>query len=182
MTFSNKFATLRQPTHIRQFTNGCKSKEYKQNHPDYAQLTDHINDLIHHQPTYSDRQIAHRIQEEHSLYTTANQVQEIRLLHHWHRRENDPELREAARAETEQFIHQLLLEGQIRSYGRRQLITHLARKYGYRPQGRHVRTALKTLDSYANDSRRPGMKRRRQENYTVNGPDWLWCLDGHDKL
>jgi len=149
MTFSNKFATLRQPTHIRQFTNGCKSKEYKQNHPDYAQLTEHINDLFHHQPTYSDRQIAHRIQEEHSLYTTANQVQEIRLLHHWHRRENDPELREAARAETEQFIHQLLLEGQIRSYGRRQLITHLARKYGYRPQGRHVRTALKTLDSYA---------------------------------
>jgi Fe2+ or Zn2+ uptake regulation protein len=75
------------------------------NHSDYAQLTEHINDLFHHQPTYSDRQIAHRIQEEHSLYTTANQVQEIRLLHHWHRRENDAELREAARVETEQFIH-----------------------------------------------------------------------------
>jgi arginine repressor len=24
------------------------------NHPDYAQLTEHINYLFHHQPTYSD--------------------------------------------------------------------------------------------------------------------------------
>jgi hypothetical protein len=77
---------------------------------------------------------------------------------------------------------ELLLQGQIRSYGRRQLITHLARKYGFRPQGRHVRTALKTLDSHAIEFRRPGMKRRRRENYIVNGPDWLWCLDGHEKI
>ena len=26
------------------------------------------------------------------------------------------------------------------------------------------------------------MRRKRQENYIVPGPDWLWCLDGHDKL
>ena len=30
--------------------------------------------------------------------------------------------------------------------------------------------------------RAPGMRRKRQENYIVPGPDWLWCLDGHDKL
>ena len=28
----------------------------------------------------------------------------------------------------------------------------------------------------------PGMKKKRQDNYVVPGPDWLWCLDGHDKL
>jgi hypothetical protein len=152
------------------------------NHPDYEQLIDHVNYLFHHQPTYSDSQIARRIKEEYSLYTTARQVKEIRLLHQWNRRQNDPELREAFKAETERFIHELLLQGQIRSYGRRQLITHLARKYGFRPQGRHVRIALQTLDSYANNFRKPGMKRRRRENYIVNGPDWLWCLDGHEKL
>jgi hypothetical protein len=26
------------------------------------------------------------------------------------------------------------------------------------------------------------MKKKRQDNYVVPGPDWLWCLDGHDKL
>ena len=44
------------------------------NHPDYEQLIDHVNHLFHHQPTYSDSQIARRIEEEYSLYTTANQV------------------------------------------------------------------------------------------------------------
>jgi hypothetical protein len=26
------------------------------------------------------------------------------------------------------------------------------------------------------------MKKKRRDNYVVPGPDWLWCLDGHDKL
>ena len=30
--------------------------------------------------------------------------------------------------------------------------------------------------------RTPGMRRKRRENYIVLGPDWLWCLDGHDKI
>ena len=30
--------------------------------------------------------------------------------------------------------------------------------------------------------RTPGMRRKRRENYIVPGPDWLWCLDGHDKI
>jgi hypothetical protein len=25
------------------------------------------------------------------------------------------------------------------------------------------------------------MKKKRQDNYVVPGPDWLWFLDGHDK-
>ena len=38
------------------------------------------------------------------------------------------------------------------------------------------------LDNYGVVSRMPGMKKKRRENYIVPGPDWLWCLDGHDKL
>jgi hypothetical protein len=26
------------------------------------------------------------------------------------------------------------------------------------------------------------MKKNRRDNYVVSGLDWLWCLDGHDKL
>jgi hypothetical protein len=49
-------------------------------------------------------------------------------------------------------------------------------------QGRHVRQALQILDNHNMTLRAPGMRRKRQENYIVPEPDWLWCLDGHDKL
>ena len=45
-----------------------------------------------------------------------------------------------------------------------------------------MRQALQILDSHNMALRTPGMRRKRQENYIVPGPDWLWCLDGHDKL
>jgi hypothetical protein len=31
-------------------------------------------------------------------------------------------------------------------------------------------------------SRTPGLRKKRLENYITAGPDYLWCLDGHDKL
>jgi hypothetical protein len=37
------------------------------------------------------------------------------------------------------------------------------------------------LDNYGVISRLASMKKKRRENYTVPGPDWLWCLDRHDK-
>jgi hypothetical protein len=55
-------------------------------------------------------------------------------------------------------------------------------KHGHRPRGNDVRIALQILDIYGVQSRRPKKKKERFENYEVPGPDWLWCLDGHDKL
>ena len=37
------------------------------------------------------------------------------------------------------------------------------------------------FDNYGVISRLAGMKKKRRENHTVPGPDWLWCLDRHDK-
>jgi hypothetical protein len=45
-----------------------------------------------------------------------------------------------------------------------------------------VRQALQILDNHNMALRTRGMRRKRQENYIVPGPDWLWCLDGRDKL
>jgi hypothetical protein len=45
-----------------------------------------------------------------------------------------------------------------------------------------VRHALQILDNHNMTLRTPGMRRKRRENYVVSKPDWLWCLDGHDKL
>jgi hypothetical protein len=28
----------------------------------------------------------------------------------------------------------------------------------------------------------PGIRKKRRDNYVIPGPDWLWCLNGHDKL
>jgi hypothetical protein len=26
------------------------------------------------------------------------------------------------------------------------------------------------------------MKKKRRDNYVIPGPDWLWCLNGYNKL
>jgi hypothetical protein len=70
-------------------------------------------------------------------------------------------------------IKQLLAEGRIRQYGRRQLIVHLSRKYRYRPRGNDVRKALQALNAYKVISRMPGMRKKRQDNYVIPGLDWL---------
>ena len=38
------------------------------------------------------------------------------------------------------------------------------------------------LDANGIASRRPGFKKKRKNEYTVPSPDYLWYLDGHDKL
>jgi hypothetical protein len=149
---------------------------------DSEQLINLIDHLFHTQPTYSDGLISRRLKEDYNLQVTARHVKTIRLRNSWLRRNNDLEASQAQQAETTHLIHELLQEGQIRQYGRRYLITRLARQYGHRAQDRHVRQALQILDNHNMTQRTPGMRRKRQENYIVPGPDWLWCLDGHDKL
>ena len=86
-------------------------------------------------------------------------------------RNNDLEANQVQQAETTHLIHELLQEGQIRQYGCRYLITRLARQYGHRAQGRHVRQALQILDNHNMTLRTPGMPRKRRENYVVPKPD-----------
>ena len=149
---------------------------------DSEQLINLIDHLFHTQPTYSDGLISQRLKEDYNIQATARHIKTIRLRNSWLRRNNDLEANQAQQAETTHLIHELLQEGQVRQYGRRYLITRLARQHGHRALGRHVRQALQILDNHNMTLRTPGMRRKRQENYIVPGPDWLWCLDGHDKL
>jgi hypothetical protein len=146
--------------------------------------TSAVGHLFHHHPTYSDLDIAQRITEDYDIELSARQMKRIRLQNGWLRRHNNPTSNEAQDQETSTFdaVEQLLAEGRIRQYSYRQLITHLSRKYGHRPKALHVRDALKLLDNYGVTSRTSGMKKKRQDNYVVPGPDWLWYLDSHDKL
>jgi hypothetical protein len=61
----------------------------------------------------------------------------------------------------------------VRQYGRRQLLTHLSRKYRYWATGRDIRLILPLLDSASSSSRRRGMKRKRRLNYETRGLNWL---------
>jgi transposase InsO family protein len=145
-------------------------------------LTTLVGNLFHHHPTYSDEFIGRRMTEDYDIQLSGRQVKRIRLQQGWLRRYNNSTVAEAEQAITFNTIEQLLAEGRIRQYGRRQLIIHLSRKYGRRPRGNDVREALQALDAYGVTSRTPGMRKKRQDNYVVPGPNWLWCLDGHDKL
>ena len=85
-------------------------------------LTSVVGHLFHHNPTYSDLDIARRITEDYNLehFTlTARFVKRIRLEQRWLRRHNDPAAAEMQKASTIDTIEQLLAEGRIRQYGRR---------------------------------------------------------------
>jgi hypothetical protein len=125
-----------------------------------------VGHLFHHHPTYSDLHIARRITEDYNIELSARQVKRIRLQNSWLHLHNNPASNEAQDQETSTFdaVEQLLAEDRIRQYSYRQLITHLARKYGHRPRALHVRYALKLLDDYGVTSRTPGMKKKHRDN------------------
>jgi len=83
---------------------------------------------------------------------------------------------------TQTLVQDLLHTGPGRSYGRRWAITYLRHQFGHRARQYDVANALRLFDSQGVASRVPGMRKKRLENYITEGPDYLWCLDGHDKL
>jgi transposase InsO family protein len=152
---------------------------------DYPHLVEVVGQLFHHNQTYRDTKIAERITEMTGIRTSIRQVKEIRLRNGWLRRTNDISVDLDSAAKTRDFIQELLQQGEMRTYGRRQVLAHLTEHYGFKARGDHVRQALQYLDSLGVAVRNPlndrgGLNRTR--NFTVKGPNWLWCLDGHDKL
>jgi len=143
------------------------------------ELAERVNYLFHHS-LLSDSQIAIKIAEEDGLQSSANQVQEIRLLFGWHRRNLTPTQSTAQQQLTQQCVSQLIA-GEGRSFGRRWAMTYLRRR-GCRTRQLDVADALKLFDPEGVARRAPGIRKRRLENYITTGPDHLWCLDGHDKL
>jgi hypothetical protein len=143
------------------------------------ELAERVNYLFHHS-LLSDSQIAIKIAEEDGLQTSANQVQEIRLLFGWHRQNVTPTQSTAQQQVTQQCVGELVA-GEGRSFGRRWAITYLRRR-GHRARQLDVADALRLFDPEGVTRRVPGLRKKRLENYITAGPDHLWCLDGHDKL
>lgn len=79
-------------------------------------------------------------------------------------------------------IEDVLALGTARDYGRRFLTTHLRVKYGVRARINDVRVALQQVDKLGTTLRRPDKKRKRRWEAIFPGPNWVWSIDGHDKL
>jgi hypothetical protein len=134
------------------------------------ELAERVNYLFHHS-LLSDSQIAIKIAEEDGLQTSANQVQEIRLLFGWHRQNLTPTQSTAQQQLTQQYVGQLVA-GEGRSFGRRWAITYLRRR-GYRARQLDVADALKLFDPEGVARRVPGLRKKRLENYITAGSDYL---------
>ena len=91
-----------------------------------------VGNLFHHHLTYSDEFIERRMTEDYGIELSGRQVKRIRLQQRWLRRYNNSTIAEAEQAITFNTIEQLLAEGRIKQYSRRQLIIYLSRKYRYR--------------------------------------------------
>jgi hypothetical protein len=71
-------------------------------------------------------------------------------------------------------------EGQL--FGRRWVITYLRYRFSYRARQLNIANIFKLLNFKGVARRTPDLRKKRLKNYVTAGPDYLWCLDGHDKL
>jgi hypothetical protein len=138
-----------------------------------------VNDLFHH-TLLNDAQIAARLLKQ-GLQTTARQVKTIRLKSGWQRHLTGAQ-KAARTAQTFQQVEQVVTHGPGRIFGRGWMITYLRQHCGFKAHQRDVAAAQRQLDPEGVTARRPGGRKKRLENYITSGPNFLWCLDGHDKL
>ena len=110
------------------------------------------------------------------------QVQSLRLAKGWRRRGCDDAELADQRAETFTRVQAALEEGTCRSYGRGLLQSYL-RVQGYIAREDDVRDAIAFYDPQGTRARRRGPdKHRKDGEFIIPGPDFLWCCDGHDKF
>jgi hypothetical protein len=124
--------------------------------------------------------IAARISTDYNLHTTARQVKSIGLKAGWLRASSGAK-KAAKRAETRQQVENAISNGPARIFGRRWLITWL-RLHGFKAHQVDVSIAQRLIDPDGVASHLPGLRKARLENYITSGPNFLWCLDGHDKF
>jgi hypothetical protein len=136
---------------------------------------------IFHYTTLNDAQIADRVTTDYKLQITARQVRTIRSKFSWLRASTGAK-KAAQFATTRQLMEYEIINGPARTFGRRWFITYLRQQLGFKARRDDVAALLLDIDDKAVIARRPGLRKIRLENYTTPGPNFLWCLDGHDKF
>jgi hypothetical protein len=134
----------------------------------------------------SDTKIAERISSRFSTAVSVKQVKTLRLERRLLRRYG-PENRETAEAHnhlTAQLMEPIL-DAAGRSWGYRWLTNHLRSTVGHRANRDFVAAYQKARDPARVDARNvrnaPNPLNHRG-NFVTPGPNFMWCVDGHDKL
>ena len=61
--------------------------------------------------------------------------------------------------------------------------TYLRLKFHHNAQDDNICDTFSTLDGVGIASRKPSPKKQHTGGeYIILGPDWLWCINGHDKF
>jgi hypothetical protein len=139
--------------------------------------------LEFHTTYHNDAEIAATLNTSLNVPISVWQVKRVRLAYNWRRRAANNEQRLDQQAETFQRVESALNEGTARNYGRGHLTTYLRCQQAYPAREDDLRDALSTLDREGTRARQLGPKKRRKgSEFLTRGPDWLWCIDGHDKF
>ena len=134
------------------------------------------------QPEMSDNKIVQCLKEQ-GIKTTARAVQDQRLKLGIKYRNRLPEEQEVMYNHTLDAVRSEIQDGPARNYGRGLISTQLQRT-GIKARQRHIRASLsQTLQEQGRQrSFAPRNAKNRKAFASYPGPDYIWSLDGHDKL
>ncbi|EEA18591.1 hypothetical protein TMatcc_005566 [Talaromyces marneffei ATCC 18224] len=142
------------------------------------ELEDKIKEL-YFQHGLRDRQIIHAL-EKNGIKISQSTLTTIRRRLGLHRRVVNPEdiqnINDLVRAEVQKQLN----SGRIEGYGRGHLYRFFRLK-GYNIARDRLYSIVQELDPDGVKRRKSDVYRRRGE-YVVPGPNYIWSMDGHDKL
>jgi hypothetical protein len=129
----------------------------------------------------TDRVLAQQMKDQ-GIDISARQIKKIRLANGWRVRDRDVKQQEQLYQRVLTACWEAVEEGVARNYGRILMSSYLKTVKGIRATLNHVQAALKEIHHVTQINRRPGMKSKKRGQVDFHGPDYLWSLDGHDKL
>ena len=126
-----------------------------------------------------DKDMLHVLQQE-GFQIGKYALVRLRFELNLRRREYTVEQQQKADIIVRNLVAQELEKGAIDGYGRRYLYTYF-RQRGFICARDRLFQAYRTLNPQAVESRKQDLQRHRGE-YIVPGPDFIWSIDGYDKL
>jgi hypothetical protein len=131
---------------------------------------------------YSDESIVRDLQRQHAIHATAYTIRQIRWRNGMKRRFRTIEEREAALRTAIDFLeHDLQRSTAIRSLGRGHLYNYVRSKGQVLISQNRLYDFYRTIFPKEVQRRREGNFKYRTD-FQVPGPNFLWCLDGYEKL
>lgn len=115
---------------------------------------------------------------------SARMVRTLRYEQGLQYHKHDPEEQAAEFQRCKELVWTALHEGTPRQYGRGLMETHLEKEYDFRPRQQHLQEVLRVIWQHLGVPRTLGpLKVKHPRVYAdYHAPDYMWSIDGHDKL